>query len=145
VGSRLIWLRIGTRALVRTVMNFRVPRSQLYKLNRNKTWFGIVSTCFSFSAWGETGSTWYVSHCWPIVPAQDGRWWLWSSQWNEDWHRNRSTRRTPAPVPLCPPQIPHELTWDRTRAAALGSQRLTAWAMARPYRLHLISEHAPLQ
>jgi hypothetical protein len=45
---------------------------------------------------------------------------------------NRSTRRKPTPVPLCPPQIPHDLTWDRTRAAAVGSQRLTAWAMARP-------------
>jgi hypothetical protein len=31
---------------------------------------------------------------------------------------NRRTRRKPAPVPLCPPQIPHDLTWDRTRAAA---------------------------
>jgi hypothetical protein len=29
---------------------------------------------------------------------------------------NRSTRREPAPVPLCPPQITHDLTWDRTRA-----------------------------
>jgi hypothetical protein len=38
---------------------------------------------------------------------------------------NRSTRRKPAPVPHCPPQI-HDLTWDRTRAAAVGSQRLTA-------------------
>jgi hypothetical protein len=45
---------------------------------------------------------------------------------------NRSTRRKPAPVPLCPPQIPHDLTWDRTRTAAAGSRRLTAWAMARP-------------
>jgi hypothetical protein len=36
------------------------------------------------------------------------------------------------PVPLCPPQIPHDLTWDRSRAAAVGNQRLTAWAMARP-------------
>jgi hypothetical protein len=45
---------------------------------------------------------------------------------------NRSTRRKPAPVPLCPPQIPHDLTWTRTRAVAVGSQRLTAWAMARP-------------
>jgi hypothetical protein len=35
-------------------------------------------------------------------------------------------------VPLCPAQIPHDLTWDRTRAAAVASQRLTAWAMARP-------------
>jgi hypothetical protein len=32
---------------------------------------------------------------------------------------NRSTRRKPAPVPLCPPQIPYELTWARTRAAAV--------------------------
>jgi hypothetical protein len=39
---------------------------------------------------------------------------------------NLSTIRKPAPVPLCPPQIPHELTWDRTRAAAVGSRRLTA-------------------
>jgi hypothetical protein len=39
---------------------------------------------------------------------------------------NRSTRREPAPVPLRPPQIPHDLTWDRTRATAMGSQRLTA-------------------
>jgi hypothetical protein len=39
---------------------------------------------------------------------------------------NRSTRRKPAAVPLCPPQIPHDLTWARTLAAAVGSQQLTA-------------------
>jgi hypothetical protein len=67
---------------------------------------------------------------WPIIPAPDddvcgavggmriGR-------------GNRSTRRKPAPVPLCPSQIPHDRTWDRTWAAAVGSRRLTAWAMAR--------------
>jgi hypothetical protein len=38
---------------------------------------------------------------------------------------NRSTRRKPAPVPLCPPQTPHAAL-RRTRAAAMGSQRLTA-------------------
>jgi hypothetical protein len=38
---------------------------------------------------------------------------------------NRSTRRKPAPVPLCPPQTPHAAR-TRTRAAAVGSQRLTA-------------------
>jgi hypothetical protein len=36
---------------------------------------------------------------------------------------NRSTRRKPAPVSICPPQ---------TRAAALGNRRLTAWAMGWP-------------
>jgi hypothetical protein len=38
---------------------------------------------------------------------------------------NLSTRTKPAPVPLCPPQTPHAAR-KRTRAAAVGSQRLTA-------------------
>jgi hypothetical protein len=37
---------------------------------------------------------------------------------------NRSTRGKPASVPLCPPQTPHAAR-TRTRAAAVGSQRLT--------------------
>jgi hypothetical protein len=47
---------------------------------------------------------------------------------------NRSTRRKPAPASLCPQQIPHDLTRTQTWAAAVGSQRLTAWAMERPYQ-----------
>jgi hypothetical protein len=39
---------------------------------------------------------------------------------------NRSTRRKPAPVPLCPPQISHDQTRARAWAAVMGSQRLTA-------------------
>jgi hypothetical protein len=53
---------------------------------------------------------------------------------------NRSTRRKPAPVPLCPPQTPHAAR-TRNRASAVGSQRLTASATARPttesYRVSL--------
>jgi hypothetical protein len=45
---------------------------------------------------------------------------------------NGITRRKLAPVPLCPPQIPHDLTWARTRAAAVGIQWLTAWVVALP-------------
>jgi hypothetical protein len=37
---------------------------------------------------------------------------------------NRNTRRKPIQVPLCPPQIPGNLTWARTRAPAVGSHRL---------------------
>jgi hypothetical protein len=44
---------------------------------------------------------------------------------------NQSTRRKPVPVSLYPPQIPHYLTLAWTRAAAVASRRLTAWAMAR--------------
>jgi hypothetical protein len=35
---------------------------------------------------------------------------------------NQSTRRKPAPAPLCTPQIPHDQTQARTRAAAVGSE-----------------------
>jgi hypothetical protein len=46
---------------------------------------------------------------------------------------NRSNRRKPAPVPLCPPQTPHAAR-TRTRSTAVGSQRLAAWSTARPCR-----------
>jgi hypothetical protein len=39
---------------------------------------------------------------------------------------NQSTRRKPVTAPLCPLQIPHDQTRARIRAAAVGSQRLTA-------------------
>jgi hypothetical protein len=62
-------------------------------------------------------------HQWPIVPApgdyDDGE------IGGMIGRRNRSIRRKPAPVPLCPPQTPHAAR-TRTRAAAVGSQRLTA-------------------
>jgi hypothetical protein len=35
-------------------------------------------------------------------------------------------RENVAPVPLCSPQILHDLTWARTWAAAVGIQRQTA-------------------
>jgi hypothetical protein len=67
---------------------------------------------------------------WPIGPApgdcEDGEF------GGMNGRGNRSTRRKPAPTPLCPPQILLEQTRDLTRAAAVGSQRLTASATARP-------------
>jgi hypothetical protein len=38
---------------------------------------------------------------------------------------NQSSRRKPAPVPLCPQQTPHAAQ-TQTRATTVGSQRLTA-------------------
>jgi hypothetical protein len=49
---------------------------------------------------------------------------------------NRSTCRKYAPLLFCPSQIPHNLTWVLARAAAVGSRRLTTWAMA---QLHFCS------
>jgi hypothetical protein len=62
---------------------------------------------------------------WPIVPApgdyDDGEY-----GGMKIGNGNRSTRRKPAAAPLCPRQIPPDPTRARTRAAAVGSQRLTA-------------------
>jgi hypothetical protein len=56
----------------------------------------------------------------PIVPAQgdydNGEIGGIMSDWG-----NRSTRRKPAQLPLCPPQNPHAAR-TRTRAAEVGSQ-----------------------
>jgi hypothetical protein len=43
---------------------------------------------------------------------------------------NRNTRRNPSPMPLCPPQIPHDLIGREPRLPRWeASERLTAWAM----------------
>jgi hypothetical protein len=39
---------------------------------------------------------------------------------------NPSTRKKFAPMPLFPPQIPHDLTWARTRATEVRSRPLIA-------------------
>jgi hypothetical protein len=46
---------------------------------------------------------------------------------------SRSTRIKPFTVLLCPLQISHGLNLARTRTGAVGSRRLTAWAIARHY------------
>jgi hypothetical protein len=68
---------------------------------------------------------------WPIVPApgdyDDG-----GFGGMKIGRGNGSFRRKPVPAQLCPPQIPLDQTRVRTRAAAVGSQRLTARVLVRP-------------
>jgi hypothetical protein len=40
---------------------------------KDRTIFYFFFFFFSFFGWGETESTWYVGHCWPIIPAPDDR------------------------------------------------------------------------
>jgi hypothetical protein len=73
----------------------------------------------------QTGSTRQVGHFWPILPAPgdcdvDGEF-----GGMKIGRGNRSTRTKPAPAPLCPPQISLDQTRARTRATAVGIQRLT--------------------
>jgi hypothetical protein len=63
---------------------------------------------------------------WPIVPSPDDDDECGAVGGIRIGRGNRSTRRKPAAEPLCPSQIPHDLTWAQTRAAAVGSRRVTA-------------------
>jgi hypothetical protein len=35
---------------------------------------------------------------WPIVPAPDYRWWMWSSQWNENWQEKPKYSEKTCPI-----------------------------------------------
>jgi hypothetical protein len=72
--------------------------------------------------WSPIGSTRHCGHQWPIVPAPGDHDGEIGGMIDSG---NRSTRRKPAPVPLCPSQTSHAAR-TRTRAAAVGSRRLTA-------------------
>jgi hypothetical protein len=47
--------------------------------------------------------------------------------------KQKNSGEKPSPMPLCPPQIPHGLKL-RTHASSVRGRRLTAWAMARPFK-----------
>jgi hypothetical protein len=89
----------------------------------------------SFSGWGETESTWYVGHCWSTVPAPDDRWWLWSSWWNENWQGKPKCSKKACPSATLSTTNPTWPDLGSNPGPAVGSQQLTAWAMARPYPL----------
>jgi hypothetical protein len=56
-------------------------------------------------------------------------------RWNvTDRGKPKYSGEKPVPVPLCPPQIPYGLTWDRTRASAVSGRRVSAWTMAGPLK-----------
>jgi hypothetical protein len=86
----------------------------------------FATACFFIITlnWDETECTWYCGHYWPIVPAPDDD----DDDDDDDCGAtggmkigkgNRRPRRKPAPVPLCPPQIPHDLTRAQTRGHGL--------------------------
>jgi hypothetical protein len=119
--SYRLWLNYGTEKAAKAQKGCRAieKRRQLDDLLMNER---------VFLRGGETESTCYVSHYLAYCTSPD----------DDECRavggmrivrRNRSTRIKPAPMPLCPP---HDLTWDWTRAAAVGSRRLTAWVIARP-------------
>jgi hypothetical protein len=48
-------------------------------------------------------------------------------RWNDiDTGKLKNVGKKPVPVSLCPPEIPHGLTWERSWASTVTAQRLIA-------------------
>jgi hypothetical protein len=77
---------------------------------------------------GETMSVWnggwQYAHCPSLIT-----WVIVGQRWIDI---NKETRKTqPTLLPLCLPQIPHGLPWERTQAFMVRSWRLSAWTISR--------------
>jgi hypothetical protein len=84
----------------------------------------------------QTGSTRHVGHFWAIVPAPV----IVRMENLVEWTLAGETEVLGETLPqrhFCLPQITLDKTLARTRATAVGNQRLTAWAMARPLSILL--------
>jgi hypothetical protein len=79
----------------------------------------------------QAGSTRHVGH-WMAYCTCPGWLWICSCWWNEDWQGKPKYSEKTCPSATWSTTNPTCKTQARTLAAAVGSQRLTAWAMARP-------------
>jgi hypothetical protein len=53
----------------------------------NLLWIVSIHELFFLVSWGgvRLSALGTSATNWPTVPAPDGRWWAWSSRWNENW------------------------------------------------------------
>jgi hypothetical protein len=61
-----------------------------------------------------------------VQPCDDDYYYFLSFRSNGAQKKTEVLGEKPVPASLCPPQIPHGLTRDRTRASEVGGRRLTA-------------------
>jgi hypothetical protein len=124
--------------------NWLLHRTSILTPDYN-TWLwslNLESCDFFFNAniggWSLTGSSRNVGHQLAYCTCP-GWLWGWTIWWNDDWQgKPKYTEKTCTSAMLSTTNP----TWSdraRSRAAAVGSQRLTAWAMARPILLRLYS------
>jgi hypothetical protein len=83
----------------------------------------VLQTCWEHCLLGRCShvdcvSFWQEQHV--------GRW------WHDTGGKTEQLRKKPVSVPLCPPQISHELTWGWTWASAVRGRLPTAWVLVRP-------------
>jgi hypothetical protein len=127
-SDRLLFLQKLLSAQLLMIFSVRVHKSDHLKQ------FSILSI-FLISWGGVRLSPLSTSVTnWPIVPVPDDRW-VWNIWWNENWQGKPKYSEKTCPSATLSTTDPTCLSLARTRAAAAGSRRLTACAMARSFIL----------
>jgi hypothetical protein len=109
----------NTLSSVKSITSLSLETSEAFCFQTAVFWVIIILSGVRLSPLGTAATVWPIvlapddGDCGAIAGMKIGK-------------GNRSTRRKANPALLCPPQIPHDQTPYRTRAAAVGSQRLTA-------------------
>jgi hypothetical protein len=114
--------------ILRIVLHYLLTLPQVYLFFL----IGIVG------GWSPTGSTRHVGHQLAYCTCPGWLRW-WRNWWNENWQGKPRYSEKTCPSANLSTTNP---TWPdraRTRAAAVGSQRLTAWAMERPTGFTLLA------
>jgi hypothetical protein len=82
--------------------------------------------------WSPTDSTRHVGHQLAYCTCP-GLLWGWRIWWNDDWQGKPKVLEKTCSSATLSTTNPTWIYRARTRAAAVGSQRITAWGMARPF------------
>jgi hypothetical protein len=80
-----------------------------HSLLANTTTKSIHSAFSNSGGWSPTGSTRHVGHQLGYCTCP-GWLWGWRIWWNDDWQGKPKYSEKTCPAPLCPSQIPHDLT-----------------------------------
>jgi hypothetical protein len=109
LSSRMLCMQSG-RQLTTFGGNLSNPSARFHRVTLQYIFFFLVSYCgVRLSPLGTSATIW------PVVPAPDDRWWVWSSRWNEDCQEKPKYSEKTCPSATCPPQIPHDLGSNPSR------------------------------
>jgi hypothetical protein len=107
----VMWLNIRVViSTARVLINTLIHRQEMEGHPEREAWGTNVAMQFFLGGGGVEWDWFHVVRCLAYCT---------NSGWRMELlaRGNRSSRRILAPLPLCPPQIPHDLTWARTRTA----------------------------
>jgi hypothetical protein len=74
---------------------------------------------------------------WPILPVPDDRWWVWSSQWNDNLQGKPKYSEKTCPSVTLSITNPTWTDLGSNSGSHGGSRRLTAWALTWPFSVYI--------